>query len=182
MIKNNFSEKIKELRLRYKYTQKYIAKYLGITARQYQYCERGHIPSEYNIIIKICKLYDIDANELFGIEKINIYPKTEKVNHYSKEEFVELAKICEEMDYVPDSYYKNSADCNICRVIREKTKSIKDNMVYESLDVEKFKEVAQKYDLGKVVKEMFEKDVYCPSISESLVDFNLSNGEKNINT
>lgn len=74
MRKNNFSEKIKELRLQYKYTQKYIAKYLGITARQYQYCERGYIPSEYNIIIKICKLYGIDANELFGIWKEIKYP------------------------------------------------------------------------------------------------------------
>lgn len=74
MTKNNFSEKLKELRFKNKYTQKFVAEFLGLTQRQYQYCEQGHIPSEYNIIIKICKLYDIDANELFGIWKEIKYP------------------------------------------------------------------------------------------------------------
>lgn len=140
MTKNNFSEKLKELRLKNKYTQKFVAKFLGLTQRQYQYCEMGHIPSQFDVVIKMCRLYDIDANELFGIEKKNIYPNVKE------------------------------------------NKSIKDNMVYEPLDIEKFKEVAQKYDFGKIAKEMLEKGVRCPSISEGLVDFNLSNEEKNSDT
>ena len=140
MTKNNFSEKLKELRLKNKYTQKFVAKFLGLTQRQYQYCEMGHIPSQFDVVIKMCRLYDIDANELFGIEKKNIYPNVKE------------------------------------------NKSIKDNMVYEPLDIEKFKEVAQKYDFGKIAKEMFDKGIRFPSISEGLVDFNLSNEEKNSDT
>lgn len=74
MIKNNFSEKLKELRLKNKYTQKFVAEFLGLTQRQYQYCEMGHIPSQFDVIIKICAMYDIDANELFGIREAFIYP------------------------------------------------------------------------------------------------------------
>lgn len=74
MTKNNFSEKLKELRLKNKYTQKFVAEFLGLTQRQYQYCEMGHIPSQFDVVIKMCAMYGIDANELFGIEKINIYP------------------------------------------------------------------------------------------------------------
>lgn len=99
MTKNNFSEKLKELRLKNKYTQKFVAEFLGLTQRQYQYCEQGHIPSQFDVVIKMCRLYDIDANELFGIGKINIYPrlvdiKNSKDNdwHIDKETMHELEK------------------------------------------------------------------------------------------
>lgn len=74
MTKNNFSEKLKELRLKNKYTQKFVAEFLGLTQRQYQYCEMGHIPSQFDVVIKMCAMYDIDANELFGIREAFIYP------------------------------------------------------------------------------------------------------------
>lgn len=74
MTKNNFSEKLKELRLKNKYTQKFVAEFLGLTQRQYQYCEMGHIPSQFDVVIKMCILYNIDANELFGIREAFIYP------------------------------------------------------------------------------------------------------------
>lgn len=74
MTKNNFSEKLKELRLKNKYTQKYVSEFLGLTQRQYQYCEMGHIPSQFDVVIKMCILYNIDANELFGIREAFIYP------------------------------------------------------------------------------------------------------------
>ena len=74
MTKNNFSEKLKELRLKNNYTQKFVADFCGLTQRQYQYCEMGHIPSQFDVVIKMCVLYDIDANELFGIGKENKYP------------------------------------------------------------------------------------------------------------
>lgn len=77
MTKNNFSEKLKELRLKNKYTQKFVADFLGLTQRQYQYCEMGHIPSQFDVIIKMCILYDIDTNELFGIREAFIYPNVE---------------------------------------------------------------------------------------------------------
>lgn len=128
MTKNNFSEKLKELRLKNKYTQKFVAKFLGLTQRQYQYCEMGHIPSQFDVVIKMCRLYGIDANELFGIDKINAYPY---ISDFSQKEVVELL---------------------------------------------------EKYDFGKIAKEMLEKGVRCPSISEGLVDFNLSNEEKNNDT
>lgn len=90
MTKNNFSEKLKELRFKNKYTQKFVAEFLGLTQRQYQYCEQGHIPSQFDVVIKMCAMYDIDANELFGIKKKNEYP-TELQMH----EVMELA--CREM-------------------------------------------------------------------------------------
>lgn len=90
MTKNNFSEKLKELRLKNKYTQKFVAEFLGLTQRQYQHCEMGHIPSQFDVVIKMCAMYDIDANELFGIKKKNEYP-TELQMH----EVMELA--CREM-------------------------------------------------------------------------------------
>lgn len=74
MTKNNFSEKLKELRLKNKYTQKFVAEFLGLTQRQYQYCEQGHIPSQFDVVIKMCAIYNIDANELFGIWKEIKYP------------------------------------------------------------------------------------------------------------
>lgn len=88
----------------------------------------GHIPSQFDVVIKMCRLYGIDANELFGIDKINAYPY---ISDFSQKEVVELL---------------------------------------------------EKYDFGKIAKEMLEKGVRCPSISEGLVDFNLSNEEKNSDT
>lgn len=104
MTKNNFSEKLKELRLKNKYTQKFVAEFLGLTQRQYQYCEQGHIPSQFDVVIKMCAMYDIDANELFGIKKKNEYP-TELQMH----EVMELA--CRDMaktfDNADTSYQLN---------------------------------------------------------------------------
>ena len=74
MNKNNFAMKLVELRKQNKYTQKYIAQNIGVTTRVYQYCESGHIPSSYNTIIKLCQFFNIDANELFGMGKITLYP------------------------------------------------------------------------------------------------------------
>lgn len=72
--KNKFSEKLIELRKGHKYTQKFVAEKLKITPRMYGYCESGHFPTSANLILDICKLYNIDANELFDIQIKYILP------------------------------------------------------------------------------------------------------------
>jgi len=73
MIKSRFSEKLKELRSSKKYTQKIVASILGVSPRVYAYWESGKFPSHANIIIKICKLYGIDADELLSINTLYEY-------------------------------------------------------------------------------------------------------------
>lgn len=76
MKQTPFSNKILELRKTNHYTQSYVAKILGITKRQYAYLEYGNFTCDYWNIIKLCQLYKISANELFGIKKISefIFP------------------------------------------------------------------------------------------------------------
>ena len=77
MSKTIFSEKLVELRKQNKYTQKFVAEKLGLTKRQYGYLEYGNFTCDYCHIIKICELYKVSANELFGIKENYLYPDTE---------------------------------------------------------------------------------------------------------
>jgi len=69
-----FSTRIKELHTKYNYTQKQMGNYLGISTRQYGYLEQGHFTCTYEAVIKLCAVYNVDANYLFGISKENRYP------------------------------------------------------------------------------------------------------------
>lgn len=76
MSKTIFSEKLVELRKQNKYTQKFVAEKLGLTKRQYGYLEYGNFTCDYYHIIELCKLYNVSADYLFGIEYNLKFPTT----------------------------------------------------------------------------------------------------------
>ncbi len=64
------SNRIKNLRLQYGYTQKYMAEKLEISYQSYQAYEYGKtIPTLINAV-KICKIFDISLDELTGLNEI----------------------------------------------------------------------------------------------------------------
>ena len=61
-----FSIVIRELRIQYHYTQKYVASQLGISYQSYQAYELGlTLPSLQNFL-KLAKLYDVSLDYLVG--------------------------------------------------------------------------------------------------------------------
>lgn len=74
-MKSAFTYNIIALRKNAKYTQKYVADKIGMTYGAYVYCERGNFPEKFEQFINLCKLYNVDANKLLGIEKNIIYPE-----------------------------------------------------------------------------------------------------------
>lgn len=74
-MKTFFSEKLIELRKQNKYTQKFVAEKLGLSKRQYAYFEYGNFTCDYQHVIKLCELYNVSANELFGIKTKLVFPE-----------------------------------------------------------------------------------------------------------
>lgn len=62
----NIGEKLKTLRISKRYTQDFIANYLNISRSTYANYERNHSFPDYEKLISICKLYDINPNYLLG--------------------------------------------------------------------------------------------------------------------
>lgn len=62
------STKLKIERVKKNLTQQEVADYLGIKQQTYSKYEKGS-PISDDIIIKLCKLYDISADELLGIRQ-----------------------------------------------------------------------------------------------------------------
>ena len=178
MTKNNFSEKLKELRLKNKYTQKFVADFLGLTQRQYQYCEQGHIPSQFDVVIKMCRLYDIDANELFGIGKMNKYDENltallgliiedlgnmkkdynaEDLIRFQKLEecFADFKNLCDEQGTVDDTTPIANLDLSVRTtnlLVRGRIKTISD------LENSSFEQICGLRNMGwKCAKEIYDK-------------------------
>ena len=61
-----FSKIIKELRVQYKYTQKFVAEKLGISYQSYQAYELGLTVPTFQNFLKIAKLYDVSLDYLVG--------------------------------------------------------------------------------------------------------------------
>ncbi|MBR2391915.1 MAG: helix-turn-helix transcriptional regulator [Clostridia bacterium] len=61
-----FSKIIKELRLQYKYTQKYVAEKLGISYQSYQAYELGIAVPTFQNFLKIANFYDVGLDYLVG--------------------------------------------------------------------------------------------------------------------
>ena len=61
-----FSKIIKELRLQYKYTQKFIAEKLGISYQSYQANELGITVPTFQNFLKIANFYDVSLDYLVG--------------------------------------------------------------------------------------------------------------------
>lgn len=70
LIKNIFSERLKELREERRLSQKEVAEKLGCAVSTYANWEQGRRePSIYDIF-NLMWVYEIDANELFNVEVI----------------------------------------------------------------------------------------------------------------
>ncbi|MDE6075175.1 MAG: helix-turn-helix domain-containing protein [Clostridia bacterium] len=63
LIGNN----LKEARKAAGYTQQQVADLMLMTQQQYSRFENGVFELNYGQIIKLCKLFDISASDLFGI-------------------------------------------------------------------------------------------------------------------
>ena len=66
-IKKEVGNRLKESRKAAGYTQTQVAKLLLMTQQQYSRFENGIFELNYSQIVTLCKLYDISADYLFGL-------------------------------------------------------------------------------------------------------------------
>ncbi len=67
----DISKEINNLKLARKaknYTQEQVAKMFNMTQQQYSRFENGVFQLNYELIIALCRLYDITPNELFSFD------------------------------------------------------------------------------------------------------------------
>lgn len=67
-MRKQIGERLKESRKTAGYTQSKIAEIMNMTQQQYSRFENGVFELNYAQIIKLCKLYDISADYLFGLK------------------------------------------------------------------------------------------------------------------
>lgn len=67
-MKKQIGERLKESRKTAGYSQQQIAEIMGMTQQQYSRFENGIFELNYAQIIKLCTLYDISADYLFGLK------------------------------------------------------------------------------------------------------------------
>lgn len=75
---NYFTQKIVSLRKEHQYKQREVAQEIGMSTRQYAYVEYGHFTLNYEQLIGLCKLYDISADGILGIDKKLVFPELEQ--------------------------------------------------------------------------------------------------------
>ncbi len=68
-LKKQIGERLKESRKAAGYSQERVAQILNMTQQQYSRFENGLYELNYLQIIKLCKLYDITADYLFGLNQ-----------------------------------------------------------------------------------------------------------------
>lgn len=68
-IKKEIGNRIKESRKYAQMTQSQVAEFLLMTQQQYSRFENGIFELSYSDLIKICKLFDVSADYLLGLEK-----------------------------------------------------------------------------------------------------------------
>lgn len=66
-IKENVGKKLKERRQQLGMTQQQVADALGVAQPVYQRFEKGVFECSYSQIVDICKLFDISADYLLGL-------------------------------------------------------------------------------------------------------------------
>lgn len=67
-LKKQIGERLKESRKAAGYSQEQIAQLMNMTQQQYSRFENGIFELNYSQIIKLCTLYDISADYLFGLK------------------------------------------------------------------------------------------------------------------
>ena len=63
-----FCERLKSVRLENGMTQKDVYEKLGVSANGYASYEQGRTEPNIDTIIKLCKIFDVSADYLLGIE------------------------------------------------------------------------------------------------------------------
>ncbi len=63
----NFPIKLKETRIKNKYSQKQVAEGIGISETLYQKYEYGKTKPAYDVIIKLCNYFNVSADYLLGL-------------------------------------------------------------------------------------------------------------------
>ena len=97
---DNVGEFLKVLRKKHKYSQQYLADYLGVIRQTYSHYETGRIVPTYKTLVKLAELYQISPDTLMGMSGIEEQSLEEKIliQYYremdarDKEELVEIAK------------------------------------------------------------------------------------------
>ncbi len=67
-LKKQVGERLKESRKAANYTQAQVAEIMNMTQQQYSRFENGIFELNYAQIKKLCSLYDISADYLFGLK------------------------------------------------------------------------------------------------------------------
>ena len=77
--KEEFTDRIRNLREDNDLRQKEVAKLLNITQQQYSLYEKGYRLMPIDMIKKLAKYYNVDMNYIVGISNLkNPYPKDRK--------------------------------------------------------------------------------------------------------
>lgn len=71
MFKENFTQNLKRARENRKFTQQYVADYLGISRSNIAKYELGALEPSIEVIGQLAELYEVSTNWLFGIIKKN---------------------------------------------------------------------------------------------------------------
>ena len=68
-MRDNFSKRLKELRLENHFTQREIAAKLGVAQVFYLHWEQGKTDPSIDNIFKLCEIFGVTSDYLLGIEK-----------------------------------------------------------------------------------------------------------------
>lgn len=105
MSKEEIATKLRSARENAYYKQEDVAKFLGVTPQKISSFETGRTRVDVDTLVKLCKLYNVDANEIMGIRHTERSPYDEMITVYtrskgnlSKEEKMRLARIILEDD------------------------------------------------------------------------------------
>lgn len=80
MSESLLKDKLRELRTSMHLTQSYVGQYLNMTRQGYAHYEAGLRNPDYQTLIKISSLYQIDINELINNKTIPIHSETLRDN------------------------------------------------------------------------------------------------------
>ncbi|MCI8911364.1 MAG: helix-turn-helix transcriptional regulator [Clostridia bacterium] len=70
MINTEVGRRLKEIRMSSGLTQREVSERLGIVLQQYQTYESGRYQMDYDKIVRVCKILNVSADYLLGIDEI----------------------------------------------------------------------------------------------------------------
>lgn len=100
--KTDLARKLQVLRAQNDYTQKFVADKLGISQQTYSKYEAMNSAIDSNVIMKLCALYDISADDLLGIKR------PERVNEIKAE-----TKIYDDIDLIVERVLERMKERNL---------------------------------------------------------------------